>query len=331
MKRKLILMIFPFLLLASLSACQREAEANKPVIEMTNPPRSTDAPMTTDQPATGQATGEPTATITPAAPSEPEDTGVSASVTNPVLMPVPPFSYYISDAAKADAASQAETSAFKLTMTFNEPNKITDTDKWFTNNQLSLNPTGETSPDEIASFTTAYGDGTYFYQIEGIDYSGGIFLNIYATGSDKLLYSLDFSNYLYSPEYKEEDYNFIQQKIQCAAVQDNILYVSHSHSTYAESSNNMNAYITAIDLSDMGILWRSDALVCNSMSFVIVNDVIICGYGFTAEPDFLYQIDCNTGKVLEKTPLKSAPEYIIKKDSTLFVRTYNTDYQFVIQ
>jgi len=324
-------MILPFFLLAALSACQGEAETNKTVIKMTNPPQSTDIPMAPDQPTAEQPTEEPKATTTPAAPSETGDTGVPVSDASPILMPVPPFSYYISDAARAAAADQAETSAFKLTMTFSEPNKITDTDEWFTNNQLSLNPTGETSPGEINSFTTAYGDGTYFYQINGIDYSGGTFLNIYGTDSDKLLYSLDFSNYLYSPEYKEEDYNFIQQKIKCAAIQDNILYVSHSHSTYAESSNNMNAYITAIDLSDMSILWKSDALVCNSMSFVIVNDVIICGYGFTAEPDYLYQIDCNTGKVLDKTPLKTAPEYIIKKDSVLYVRTYDMDYQFLLQ
>lgn len=69
----------------------------------------------------------------------------------------------------------------------------------------------------------------------------------------------------------------------------------------------------------------------NSKNFLVIDDVIHSGYGFTAEPDFLYQINRYTGKVLEKTLLKSAPGYLIKKDSILYVRTYNTDYQFMVQ
>ncbi len=39
-----------------------------------------------------------------------------------------------------------------------------------------------------------------------------------------------------------------------AVIKDNVLFISHCHKTYAKSSNNMNAYITAIDLSDMSIM-----------------------------------------------------------------------------
>ncbi len=144
------------------------------------------------------------------------------------------------------------------------------------------------------------------------------------------LCAYDFSNYRYSPKYIKADYDYIEQKIDWAAIKDNILYVSNAHSTYAKSSKNMNAYITAINLDDMSILWRTKALVCNSSNFVITDGIIICGYGFTDESDFLYQIDMNTGNVVSKTFLKTAASYIMKKGNSLYVRTYNTDYKFSI-
>ena len=178
--------------------------------------------------------------------------------------------------------------------------------------------------------TSAFYDASYIYCTYGSDFSEGYILNIYDRISLELIYTLDFSNYCYAPEYISEDFDFIQQKINCAAIEDDILYISHSHSTYAKSSNIMNAYITAINLSDMAILWRTDPLVSNAYNFQIIDDVIICGYGFTDEPDFLYQIDTSCGKVIDKLPLKSAAEYIIKKDNVLYVRTYNMNYEFEI-
>lgn len=324
MKQKLILIISTFFLITAFGACQKEVETKEVVAEATNTPQSMDITETPDEP-----TEKPSVTITPVATPSTENVEASAVDDTPILMPAPPFAYFASDTAIAK-----ENSPIKLKMTSCEPNEITDIAEWFTNNDLSLNlnqNNAENSSDEIGTYPIAFGDGTYFYQIEGANYIDGILLEIFDAASNNLLYSVDFSNYLYSPEYKEEDYDFIQQEIKWAAIKDGVLYVSHSHTTYAKSSNNMNAYITAIDLSDMNILWRSDALVCNSKNFLIFDDVIISGYGFTEEPDYLYQIDCNTGKILEKTLLKTAPEYIIKKDSVLYVRTYNTDYQFMLQ
>ena len=73
---------------------------------------------------------------------------------------------------------------------------------------------------------------------------------------------------------------------------------------------------------------KSKPLVCNSYNFEIVDDIIITGYGFTAEPDYLFQIDRLTGAVLETYKLKSKADYIICKDDKLYVRTYDTDYVF---
>ena len=265
-----------------------------------------------------EPTEKPNITNTPTVTQGTIQSGNSAFDFSPVLMPTPPFSYFVSDTIIGE-----ESTPILLKMTSCESNEITDIDKWFTNNELSISRNLDSIKDSSSDI--------YFYKYDGADGIDGNVFNIYNATQEELLYSIDFSNYVYSPEYKGEDYEFIQQKIKWATIEGGILYVSHSHNTYAESSNNMNAYITAIDLSDMSVLWRSDALVCNSNDFLIVDNVIISGYGFTAEPDFLYQIDRNTGKTIDKTLLKSAPEYIIKKDSILYVRTYNTDYQFTIE
>jgi hypothetical protein len=58
---------------------------------------------------------------------------------------------------------------------------------------------------------------------------------------------------------------------------------------------------------------------------------LICGYGFTAEPDFLYVLERATGKTVSKVPLKSGPDFLIEKDGELFVRTYDTDYVFTVR
>ena len=107
-----------------------------------------------------------------------------------------------------------------------------------------------------------------------------------------------------------------------------VLYVSNSHLTYASSTNGRNAYVTAIDLATKKTLWRSAALVANARTFVVTGDLIVAGYGFTAEPDFLYLLDRHSGRVLDRLPVPSAPEIIKLRGDTLHVRTY--DRQLVV-
>ncbi|BCN32291.1 PQQ-binding-like beta-propeller repeat protein [Anaeromicropila herbilytica] len=257
-----------------------------------------------------------------------------------IVMDKPPFQYY-----KSGKVKNKKNQSIQLKLKSSKANQITDDENWFKKNKLSMkqyevpNPFADTFgnlPEKIDTYyedliiTSAFYDESYIYCTYGSDFSEGYILNIYNAKSLKKVYSFDFTKYRYSPKYVKADYDYIQQKVNWATIKDNILYVSHGHDTYAKSSKQMNAYITAIDLSDMSILWRTNALVSNSYNFTLINDVIICGYGFTAEPDYLYQIDRNNGKVLKKSLLKSAPYYIIQKGKNLYVRTYNTDYVFGI-
>lgn len=329
-KRYIVAPIILLLITAAFAACEKDTvisnnntaleERSEQALEGEESP---DVPVVTEEPVTARQ-------ITVIG---------DTAADEPILMPKPPFGYYASGNITRKAGR-----VIKLNGISEKTNNITDEDEWFLNNDLTLNDYSQGSsqdstgdiPDEIDREVnglvriSVIHDDSYTYCIYGSDYLEGYILNIYDVKTNKKVYSLDFSNYRYSPDYVKEDYGFIRQKINWAEIKGNILYVSNSHNTYAKSSKNMNAYITAIDLNDMSILWRTDPLVSNSRNFLIIGDVIICGYGFTDEDDFLYQVDRNNGKVLEKTPLKTAPYYIIEKDNVLYVRTYNTDYEFEI-
>jgi hypothetical protein len=110
---------------------------------------------------------------------------------------------------------------------------------------------------------------------------------------------------------------------------DDVLYVSNAHLTYASATRGRNAYVSAIDLMKKRTRWRSPALVANARTFVVVGDWIVAGYGFTAEPDFLYLLERSTGKVLDRLLVPSAPEIIKRRGDMLHVRTY--DGQLVVR
>lgn len=351
MKQKVIITALLLLISSAFTACDKNSAVSKndAAAQVETGDTSETEDMQTDTGVT-EETDEPEQNTADAAAGNGNSTSDALNDTSddtvfgltdePYLLPEPPFGFYSSD-----KITDKEGQAIQLKLLTDEPNNIIDEEEWFIENDLTLdaNPvfgimedSAANEPNEIdqevngLGITSIFRDESYTYSTYGANFAEGYILNIYEVQTNKKLYSLDFSNYRYSAEYVEADYDYIQQKVNWAAIKDNILYVSNSHNTYAKSSKGMNAYITAIDLNDMSIIWRTDALVSNSRNFQMIGDVIICGYGFTDEDDFLYQIDAYNGKVLEKTPLKSAPSVIIEKDNILYVRTYNTDYKFEI-
>jgi hypothetical protein len=128
---------------------------------------------------------------------------------------------------------------------------------------------------------------------------------------------------------KDGDETFVNRHIQYAEARGNVLYLSLGHKTYAASSKGQNAHILAFDIKSGALLWQSEPLVSNANNFVFVGDVIIAGYGFTAEPDFIYQINRYSGKTLKRLKVKSGPDYFfLKPPGLLHVRTYDTNYLF---
>lgn len=239
-----------------------------------------------------------------------------------------------------------QLSPIQLDLLSSQPNEITDDLNWFARNNLSLstyqfpNPNLNQSGNLPAQIPTKFKENilikaldypNQYLLIYGDNYADGQYLFAYDKQQNKFIYGYDFSNYLLSPSYENQDKAYINQGLTWAITEGEVLYVSHSHSTYAKSSHGMNGYLTAINTYTNQMIWRSQPLVCNANNFVVIDDVIICGYGFTAEPDFLYLIDKYTGEILQQIKLQTAPNYIIQKDNKLYVRTYDTDYVFVIK
>lgn len=230
----------------------------------------------------------------------------------------PSEDYYCKDGLNSkDGGLAAANPAIKLTMLTKEENEIIDTEKWFADNGLE---NVETNVIE---------DAKYRYVLDGDDGYSNYIIYIYDKESGEYLKTLDFSKYRYASEYKAEDYNYIEQRIWWVQSVDDVLYVSIGHNTYTESSPH-TGYIVALDLADADILWKSAPCTSNSRNFAIIDDTIVCGYGFTSEPDNLNLVNISDGTLREQIPLKTMAEYIICKDDVLYVRTYNMNYTFQV-
>lgn len=184
-------------------------------------------------------------------------------------------------------------------------------DSWFTENELER-------PQ------LPYSDETYHYEL-----TDGLFLQISDAVTGKVKAELDFSEFQYADIYIEEYFPYIDQHIFYAKVENEILYLAIAHNTYADFSSH-TGYIMALDLSDGHVIWKSEPLMNNANSFVVAENEIICGYGFTNEEDFLHILDKQTGKLVSQIPLDTKPDYIIRKDDILYVQTYNENYAFEI-
>lgn len=102
---------------------------------------------------------------------------------------------------------------------------------------------------------------------------------------------------------------FAEQDVTYAQVVGRTLYVSNGGGSYARDVYGKKGFLSAIDLDQKALIWRSDPLVA-SWSFVIVDDLIVTGYGFTDEPDHLFVLWTETGEKLAQSPLDSAPSRI---------------------
>lgn len=204
----------------------------------------------------------------------------------------------------------------KLTKISQESNDITDEYKWFDEIGMTM-PDRNNFSDQSFEYVLSGEEQYYPYRAEVID-----------LGSYNTIANLDFSEHRYADNYIPEDYPYIDETIKYMHSDGFTLYVSMAHNTYAASAPH-NAYVMALDMqNDYSVLWKSQPLVANADNFAIIDDFIICGYGFTAEDDYLYILDKYTGKVLDRILLKSGPDYIYEIGDKLYVRTYNTNYVF---
>ncbi|MCQ2975488.1 MAG: hypothetical protein MJ211_11860 [Bacteroidales bacterium] len=131
------------------------------------------------------------------------------------------------------------------------------------------------------------------------------------------------------PSTPEEDYftNFICPTFRGYTEDGDIFYISMSHNTYSSSSKGYNSYLLAIEKATGKIKWMTKPLTCNSQ-FVVIDNSIVCGYGFSGEKHYMYVVDKNTGRRSQTLLVLKTPELISIEGKNLFVRTYSYDYKF---
>jgi hypothetical protein len=242
-----------------------------------------------------------------------------------IALGVPPFAYtFIAPVASGGRVP-------KLKKLSEKKNQITDEAKWLANNGLAM-PTVE--PTTEGPFPRALGTEPLNEAILHADHtalifgqgrSGRMLALLDKTGRPPVIFDFRAFNV---PNVQEQIPGLTTQAVTWAQRKGDVVFVSNAHRGYAKDSGGRNAYVSALDATTGALRWRSQPLVANAANFVLHGGAIICGYGFTAEPDFLFVLDQATGKVVERIPVASGPEMILEKNGKLFVRTYDTDYVF---
>ena len=191
---------------------------------------------------------------------------------------------------------------FDLKIVSEEENGIDFANEWYDSKGLSLPMTG-------TDWNSFY-DDNYQYLWSGED------LYIFENGTGNCLYVLTYPT----------DKWYINGNNAC--LRDGIFYGASVTNGYAQPDT---CFMFAYDLENNKLLWKSADQTCNSMNFIVKNNVIICGYGFTSEDDYLYQLDLHTGEIPSSLKLKKQPDLLVYQDHMLYVHTYSYNYTIEIE
>ena len=191
---------------------------------------------------------------------------------------------------------------FDLRIVSEEENGIDFATEWYDRKGLSL--------PMIGTDWNSFYDDNYQYLWSGEE------LYIFENGTGNCLYVLTYPT----------DKWYINGNNAC--LKDGIFYGASVTNGYAQPDT---CFMFAYDLEDNKLLWRSADQTYNSMNFILKDNVILCGYGFTSEDDYLYQLDLHTGEILSRLKLKKQPDLLVYQDNTLYVHTYSYNYTIEIK
>jgi hypothetical protein len=281
---------------------------------------------TPDSPASS-VKGETTQAQVPSRSATPDVQKAEESPVSVLSLSAPPSGYFV-----LDTIGPKPDTTLRLTEVSARPNTITDDEEWWAGNRLeplTYKVVPDSVPQQFRGLRLLRAiKSNPVLAIYGENYSDGRYVLAVNSSNGKTELAADFSAFLWPHEFDQSEKQFVRMSTTWVQLEAGVLYVSQSHRTYARSSKGYNAYVSAIDARSGTLLWHSQPLVSNAENFIIHGDAIITGYGFTAEPDYLYVLNKADGRMVQKVPVRSGPDHLIEKDDRLFVRTYNTDYVF---
>lgn len=215
----------------------------------------------------------------------------------------------------------------RLTLLSCRENQIIDEEEWLERNGLTLRETRIEYPMEQYKPRFSYSTGGYLITTYGENWGNARQIVITDEAQKTLYAAYDFENWKFSPKTVRMGNT---QTVHDFIIEGNILYIAHGTNGYSDGAGYQTGYITAFDMENNEIIWTTQPMSCNS-GFDIVGNSIICGYGFTSEPDYLFVLDKYSGQRIHKIPLKKKVDYVVPKGDKAYVRTYSYDYVFRIQ
>ncbi len=99
------------------------------------------------------------------------------------------------------------------------------------------------------------------------------------------------------------------------------LYFNLACPSYSSGLDGKCSRLYCLDTETGEIRWQTPYLTSNNI-FILHDRYIICGYGFTAEKDWLCLLDRETGRVLSKVPLPTAHTDLEIVGNRLYVTVY---------
>jgi hypothetical protein len=236
-----------------------------------------------------------------------------------VEFPQPPVSYSL-----GVPVAVPRLPAPHLVLESRNPNKVIDTEAWYKRNAVALPVIAN---DALPAFLpTSLRGERISMAIDHGDHKVLVFGGRFVAVLDKkgaVVKVLDLTNFMRAGGHG--------QQLKWGQAHAGVLFVMHANPFYANESGGANAFISAIDLTNDRLAWRSQPLVGNAQNFLILGSHLITGYGFTAEPDFLYVLELSTGAVAERVSLATSPEVLIAQRDKLLVRGYDADFVFSIK
>ncbi|GEM_PF-2182427 len=138
----------------------------------------------------------------------------------------------------------------------------------------------------------------------------------------KLQFEVNVSNYA----------GFEDCEVQDVRYKDGLVYFNMAYITYSSQVNGQCSKLYCFDPKTEEVEWCSPYL-CSNGIFIVEEDYVVCGYGFTDEPDFVYLLSRKDGEVLCEMPVQSSPVYYeFNDDGELLVMDYNeTVYLMTLQ
>ncbi|MCK6593351.1 MAG: hypothetical protein L6Q76_37820, partial [Polyangiaceae bacterium] len=88
------------------------------------------------------------------------------------------------------------------------------------------------------------------------------------------------------------------------------LYFNEACQSYSKEANGRCSSLVAVDPSAKKVLWRSQPLLSNNTFVVAGEKYLITGYGFTAEPDYLFVLKRSDGSIAQRISVTTGPQRI---------------------